>query len=637
MNEDLINDKLQLAKLYFKSKKYQNALSTYTELLELVNLYTPSQLIKLQKLYGLPEQPLIGKLHHPKLSSILDARAATFEKLGDVQKSLNDSERSLLFNPIDLKAYLRIGKNHLKLGDEIKAFRQYQTGYYLITKFLEKHPQAPVNQEYLTKLKSSYGQLNSHLKRKRQDNDKTKRTRKILDPFIYLDYDVIQIILGFLSQSLLLKCHLVCKKWYTTMVSFTHLYRRIELKLRIKHKEFTNGISFFKKVGNEKLSIRINATTSTDFWKVTENIIKLNLCIENLEVFNVLHYREWLQKHDKYAFKFKYGDIRKLKLLLLSSPPLELLFLFNKLEHLELLIMDNQAANMPRFQHQIAYEKCLKQTPTNLESLVLINSNKITNYPPFLLHNLNLTKLIVSNFDFSTIVHEFGSFISHCTNLKYLTLENNRGISLKLFLQNLINYRSDFKLLKFVFREFFIDNSLNLNEFNATDFHNFNELVYLDVYSTSLSNNGLLRFLSFCPGLETLVLGSSNYIHFRNREVNQFIKLNLIELLKKVPNLRSLAIVDLNLDNLSLTHFGRDFKQLQFKLDYLDVSFNQIDGVGLLSLLDYDLGLKYLILDGIHVNSDTLRLIQSKFGIQIKNDFMKTKWRQYGVNSFILP
>ncbi|EGV63091.1 DNA-binding SCF ubiquitin ligase subunit dia2 [Yamadazyma tenuis] len=647
MNEDLVNDKIELAKLYFKSKSYKKALSTYTQLVEHIATYTPANVARVLRAYNLPETPLIGKPHHPRLSSILDARAATYEKLGDVSQSLADSQSSLKVNPLDLKAYLRIGKNYLKMGDEIKAFRNYQCGHYLVSKFLQKHTDYSINRDLLGKLEQAYSKLNSHLKRKRQLQTQLekqlplKKAKKSIDPFDRLELDVLETIFGHLNVANLFSCHLVCKSWYNTLISFVQLYQSISLKPKIKYKEFLNGVNMFNRLKKYSLSWKINQTSLPEFWKIIDSMIKHNFKLKSLEVFNEFNYYDLLLKLDKYGFKFHFKYVENLKLILSACPPSQLMNLFPNLRSMEIILMESQASPPLIIDNKNAFKKLISQEvelESCLEILVLINKNSISNYPPFLSHTVNLRKLIISNFEFNNIQHNFGSFLSNCSNLKYLTLENNRNLSFKIFLQNLINYRSDFKLLKLVFREHAIDSSSNLAEFTISDFHNLSELIYLDLYSISLSNNGLKKFLTCCPLLETLILGASNFIYFKNDSINQFIKLNLLDLLMVLPCLRNLSLIDLNLDNLSMSYFCKDLQKFQTQLDYLDLSFNnKVDGIGLLSLLDYDMKLKQLILDGIQVNADTLSLIQSRYGITVKNDHLKSKWRQYGINSFILP
>lgn len=651
MDDSLINDKLELAKLYFKSKKYHEALQIYDLLVRLLKSLKPSDIIAARLAYNLPDphEPYIGKLHHPKLITALDNRAATYEKLGESLKSVRDSKFILSINPVELKGYLRLGKLYLKLNDLLAAFKNYQLGSYTLLKFREKYPKYPISEALYESFKQNYQHVKSLRKSERSlqghisEQFTVKRQRKCTDPFLYLNQDILYVIFGLLSLKQILSCHLICKNWCTNLRQMIYLYLdKLELKTRIKYKEFLNGVKLFSKVKGNLINLRVNKTANGEFIRIFDNIVKSNFKLRVFENYNLMQFNELILRIDKLKFSCNFRHLNTLKLVLNSNPSVELLNLFPNLQNMELIIMSNQERLNMKLLAQVvnkqAYKKLTipKEQYENLSSMVLISNISANNTFPYIHMTFNLTKLILANFDFLNVQHIFGNFLSYCHNLEILLLENNKNLSFKDFFNNLVNYKSNFRLKKFTFREYLISNSCNLQEFEPSDFENFQDIQSLDIYCCSLSNNGLVKLLKHCTYISTLVLGSSNYIYFKNESIStRFTRLNLYDILSKLPLLKNLTLVDLNLDNLSLSYFEKAFKKLNLRLDSLDVSFNlNINGIGLLSLLS-DRWTSQLTIDGVYINPDTLKLIESR-GIQIQNDHMKTRWRQYGVNSFIL-
>lgn len=651
MDDDLINDKLELAKLYFKSKKYHKALPIYHLLIKLLQSLTVAEIISARVSYNLPDsnKPYIGKLHHPKLITALDSRAATYEKLGDIESSMSDSNTILFMNPVELKGYLRLGKLLLKLNDLSGAYRNYQVGAYTIEKFILKYPDYPMSDSLYESFKHNYQHVRS-LKRSHQSLQtlislqfKPKKQRKSMDPFLYLNQDILYVIFDLLSLKQILSCHLVCKSWYSNLRLMIYLYLdKLELKSRIKYKEFLNGVKLFSKVKANLINLRVNKTANGEFIRIFDSIVKSNFKLRVFENYNLMQFNELILRVDKLKFKCNFRHLNTLKLVLNSNPSVELLNIFPNLHTMELIIMSNQdQANMKLLTQLVNKQAYKKLTIPNdlyekLHSMVLISNSAVNNSLPYINLTFNLTKLILANFDFNNVQHIFGRFLSNCQNLKTLLLENNKNLTLKDFFNNLVNYKSNFRLKNLTFREYLISSSCNLQEFQPSDFHNLQDIETLDLYCCSLSNNGLLKLLKHCTYISTLVLGSSNYIYFKNESIStRFVRLNLHEVLVQLPLLKNLSLIDLNLDNLSLSYFEKDFKRLNIHLDSIDLSFNlNINGIGLLSFLSSRWAARIAI-DGVYINPDTVRLIESR-GTQMKNDHMKTRWRQYGVNSFIL-
>ena len=73
LDQETINDKLNLAILYFKSSDYEKALNLYNQLILQCQSYTIDELKLIRvNIYNLNETPLVGPIVHPKLGSLLD-------------------------------------------------------------------------------------------------------------------------------------------------------------------------------------------------------------------------------------------------------------------------------------------------------------------------------------------------------------------------------------------------------------------------------------------------------------------------------------------------------------------------------------------------------------------------------------
>ena len=169
LDEELIDDKMRLAILYFKAADFERALNLYNELVEMVASILAVEAQKIRKhVYNLAEKPIVGACVHPKLGLILDQRAATHEKLDQFSKALEDSRRIVKLEPISCKGYLRVGKLLLKLKQDVEAYKTYQRGVYIIEKVIKEHL-VSVPEKLFSQLKTQYKLLNKTLKTKRQN------------------------------------------------------------------------------------------------------------------------------------------------------------------------------------------------------------------------------------------------------------------------------------------------------------------------------------------------------------------------------------------------------------------------------------------------------------------------------------
>lgn len=290
--EDAVQEKIQLASHQFRSKNYSVCLSLFDEINTSISSLDRHDILSIRKHYSLPPDPLPGeKLVHPQLATVLDFRAATYEKLSHFDRAMKDANTIIDIKPSDCRGYLRKGKLLLRENKTKEAYQCFQQGRYYVKRAREQLG-VGISDRLLTKLDSEYSRLNEYLKAERvkqgrpgalrktlssqkQSNSLSrelsltysasfprpaiksssfptslqmkldemlplKRTKsnslyerkKIkvissLDPVVVLPTDVIERIFSLLPSRCLLRCHRVCRYWYQSLTSIPDLYKNI--------------------------------------------------------------------------------------------------------------------------------------------------------------------------------------------------------------------------------------------------------------------------------------------------------------------------------------------------------------------------------------------------------------------------
>ncbi|ABN64855.2 predicted protein [Scheffersomyces stipitis CBS 6054] len=561
LDEELIDDKMRLAILYFKAADFERALNLYNELVEMVASISAVEAQKIRKhVYNLAEKPIVGACVHPKLGSILDQRAATHEKLDQFSKALEDSRRIVKLEPISCKGYLRVGKLLLKLKQDVEAYKTYQRGVYIIEKVIKEHS-VSVPEKLFSQLKTQYKSLNKTLKTKRQNKSQesqylsredshesdsslrmnSKRAKRmgsvskpIADPFQHLPLEIIELIFQNLAFKQLLSCHLVNKLWYYNLTKIPNLYcTRVNLKSNITLSEFTHGIRLVKRVAHKSYSQQIkalkmrSAINASQLQKIIEIIInEPNFSIRSLDMFDkYLSFQLLLNKLSKFSWKLNnLSNLEYLRLGVNSSLRYEniILELFKKLKTLYIVILysdmsgpNNQILPTTEKYFNRLHEKSVNNSDDyeSMSNLTLVNHPKLlpgesqvapkfetyNPYPIFLDRSFsNLVELSLVSFDFFNRLPLLGEFFCKCKSLTKLMLENNFNFRMLDLFQMLQNYNPSFRLEKLLFREPKIISTTTMNEFSTDDLPQLNSLQSLDVYGSSLTTKGLMKLLRIC-------------------------------------------------------------------------------------------------------------------------------------------
>jgi len=626
-DQNLIDDKIDLAILYFKTKDYTNALNTYNDVIARLSSIPISVVKQIRLLRRLAPEPLIGSTVHPQLGSMLDQRAATYEKLNMVDRALKDASRLVQVEPLNCKGYLRKCKILLALGREIEAFKLFQSGIYIIEKVQKEHGIQPLAKLY-DLLKLQYSNLNRRLKQKRAQSSETtsgvsnglqrrlnemlplkrnlqssstnKKIRRSVDPFEYLPAELISIIFSSLPIKHVLNCHCVSRKWYKTLTTIPQLYENFHCKRKVSLTEFKNGGLLMKRIvqnsyRKEIKSMRITETpTLVHLNKILEMIIcEPAFAIKSLDICDrFLTFQLILNKFSKFNWKLNnFQNLHTLKLGINSSLRYEnLIFcLFKKLTHLQVITYfpelsgqynDNLPLNDKLFKR---YNSQTNKRIESMEVLTVINHHKlvqqemqiaanISSYNPFPLYLdydfPNLTELKIVSFDFFNRLPMFGEFLLKTPLLKKLTLENNCNFCMMDMLQLLKNYNPGFILEEFGFRDKIVETPLNLNEFTTSDLKHLQSLKTLDLTGSSLTTKGFKKFITLCNkngNLRKLYIGESSNLYF---PMDMFVRnrkiIRLYDILVTLPQLTHLYLNGLELDNYTMKQFWADLQKLTY-------------------------------------------------------------------------
>ncbi|SCU85317.1 LAME_0D00914g1_1 [Lachancea meyersii CBS 8951] len=682
-DEDTIEKALELGTLYFKNEDFKNAQSLFTKALKLALSYDESSLEKIRTSHGLSSRPLpgMGDLVHPRLVKLLDNRAAAWEKMGDLQKALKDSQRCIRFEPFNLKCYLRRGKILQKLGSHQEALENYHEGLRKM-KEMENRWHLDSSTKLVDLVKYQISLINSRIK-PQVSLPKTKRVyvqppkeasnspavkftkvhlvRGKLDIVGQCPLEILKVILSKLETKQLVRCLMVCKVWLARICMLPEVFSRFDIS-SCNHRAIVAFQNFVNKIYRDQMGSRIDSLRFSSSALSVESR-SLTTLIQNLEPRV-----KTLMLHSKTT------DFEQLTLALSKNLPLatsleglslscdyrgsasgflDHLFVssVSNVRHLDLVFLSSTAnkgsINIPK--GTIANESLSLQ---KLKSFKLIcDLRKMS--PFFPLKSLllsdsfqRLEKLYICGATFD-VTMKF-DWLCHVKNLKELWLENNKNAYLEDFVRALI-YVPVFPLLKkLTFREHRIANqALNLRQYpqlmeNTILIGNVNTLEHLDLMSTSIGALGLLSILSLFAfdKLEKLNIGDCPYIHFQRGNDNGYMDIK--RLLQSIPHIEELLLPQsVGLDDHCLKLFSQNVKYVK-KLRKLDLSFNMsLTGVSIYELLRA-LRDEFVVLDKLEIDgcpsimeSTANALKQSSMVKDLSCSYEKLAWRVYGANSLV--
>lgn len=710
-----IDETIQQAIGLFKDGKFIEALSVYNRLEKYCKQFSEEELRRIRiKEFGLAAEPILGPIVHPRIGSILDQKAATFEKLKEYQLALFNGRQVIKYEPLSCKGYLRTSKVLIKLGHEDEALKCLQRGCYTIDRSVQKFGiEVPLN--LYRNMKSQLRSLSHSLKMEKEKTSlekattvglarrldelipveqassvsqpKLKKGKFSTDPFMYLPLELIEQVFKNLPLLQILRCLSVSSSWYNSLIRIPSLLvSNVYFRSNLNFSEFNNAFNFIRKVTNQTGSkvVEVMRLRSTANPNHLGRIIEVLLQDQNVKYkgFDILnkHFSWELMIHKLYKNNWRFSNFsnsRYWRMGINSSFKYEhlLLKLARELKQLEVIVLDCQSSDKNRnlLPNNSKFQELVKQKATSYESMEILT---LVNHPEFLkdtvLHNdneempirppfldikfPNLTSLTVVSYDFTNRQLQFQDFLASIKTLREIYLENNVLISIKHFLQDLILTKPHFRLQKLVLRERDIRSPTHLNEISDFLIPAINSVSYVDIYSSSLTIKGLMKFLqivNYENNLRYLNIGNSNYIYFKNDRIGISLapKISLYQIISIANKLEELHVHEMELDNSSMKFFHDDIRNVwgltQTPLKSLNLSFcRNVEGIGLMNLFAFKYNNKVesnghfkldtLILDGLDLNVDTLKLLKKKGYVnKVQNDSMKTRWKQYGVNTLV--
>ncbi|SCU77535.1 LADA_0A00958g1_1 [Lachancea dasiensis] len=683
---DPVEKALELGAVYFKNEDFHSALNLFTKALKLALSYDQETLEKIRISHGLSERPVpgMGELVHARLVKLLDNRAATWEKLGNLAKALKDANRAVRYEPFNLKCYLRRGKVLQKLGKDQEALENYDSGLSKVHEMETQWYTTPPAR-LVGLLKGQKTLVKERMKPAVPLQDEKPRAKRvpILPPkesflertknhkrgsSIKLDIvgqcplEMLKGILLNLDTNQLIHCMKVSKIWHARICMLPEVFRKFDLS-PCSTRAISSFLEFINVIyrGNQRGLIEMikysSSSSSVDARTISSLIRKLKprlrTLILNSKTIDFEQLTVCLAANRKLV-----ASLEELSLCVdfrtNRAGQLDCLFLesFSNVRKLELIFPGCAGPSRGNFLSEPRPLNVQYHNLKNLETFKLICDLKLmgASFPLKSLFSLGdlpqLTKVYICgvSFDYAT---DF-EWLKKMPNLRELWLENNRNIFLDDFLRALV-YQPLFRnLTKLTLREHRVSNqAVNLIQYpdlleNATFIENIKSLVSLDLMCTSIGSRGLLKLLSLfaTDQLKKLNIGDCPYIHFQRGEGNGFM--NIKDLILLIPHVEELLLhQSVALDDHTIKEFSRHVKNLK-KLRKLDLSFNvALTGVSIYELLrafkEEFMILQKVVVDGCPsiMERTATALKQGDLVREFSCMYDKDSWKVYGVNTLV--
>ncbi|KAF2233827.1 hypothetical protein EV356DRAFT_533366 [Viridothelium virens] len=148
-------------------------------------------------------------------ASLFDNRAATYERLGELQSALRDAQTTIRRHRKDITGYLRAGRVLQKMDDPEMALKIYSYGLGKVS---------ISNSDDYKLLSSVHGKLSRQLS-----------PPKAHDPFTLLPVEVAEMILHHLRFEQIVRCLRVSRPWNAFLVSRPYLWTHLDLSRAKRH------------------------------------------------------------------------------------------------------------------------------------------------------------------------------------------------------------------------------------------------------------------------------------------------------------------------------------------------------------------------------------------------------------------
>ncbi|CCH43011.1 hypothetical protein BN7_2558 [Wickerhamomyces ciferrii] len=705
--EDVVGKALEIGNKQFKLRKYEDAIKLYTKALQVAHALDQKTIIKLRVAQKLKPRPAYlkdgDKVNHPKLTTILDSRAAAYEKTDNLRLALDDSVKAVSFEPYNAKGYIRTGKILIMMKKDKKAFDTFTKGIERINRGIEKfgiqvNPnmlqylkeqkqklenkldqankqsksnttspieiktarkmlEDPISSQDRKRLKKSPSASTSTLSQSQnQSNLQSQEERKQLDPLIWLPLELTTEVFSLLNLKDIIRSFTVSRLWCETLSRSPLLLNDIVIPRFATLKHVQSCFELLTKSRRSSSIKSLNSLQMRSIRRMDERQI-MNIVLNKSPLiytgslnFNFLDITteqlvECLQGNRSSLKRLE--RLKNLRITCVMIPKAEekLLDLLPHLESLEI----TRAPDNNRPSSFKKYDIIL-QRYKNLKTLTLVGDLK-QKYPSIPFSNLfttrvslipNLTSLTIVGYDFNTLnnTNVGFNFLQNVPNVQSLVFENNDNFNLATFLKShdLLEFKN---LRKLAIREKevrYSEHLLNIDSFYL--YKIFGKLKILDLTGSSISFQGLGKILRVCGNsLIQLSIGYCQNIIFKKGPFRVHINggfFDFDDFFEWCPNLQVLYLNQAtDFGDYAITQMVSALKEKKVvrHMKLLDLSFNEASGYKLLELLQY-LTPQNLYLHGMDINAGTLKLMNTKFGINVESRIDKASWREFGLNSY---
>ncbi|ODV94764.1 hypothetical protein PACTADRAFT_34518 [Pachysolen tannophilus NRRL Y-2460] len=495
---DVLGKAIDLGINHFMQQNYHKALKIFSKAISLAESYDEDEIIKLRKTLKLPQKWSSCKIIHPKLGSLLDHRAATYERLNDLTNSFKDCEKLIELEPFGCKGYLRMSKIFMRQGKQTKAYAVLVKGIKRVNYGIEKY-NIPVSGKLLEALRRQKEAIGEDIKKDRivkqienKVEDKllvvpTKRKLTTLsdmisdqltkkqspaviyfskDPLEKLPLELIRKIFKYLPFQSISSCVLVSKIWYEIITSFPELFEDIQLKRQISASAFKKLYKILSKSSQNRTFKRINRLKIYPKRQEEKSILNTLMNFTKLQILNLEIYLSDINLRDLFLMiresklaRFNFSNLETLRLEIPLLLEFEEFFidLLPKLSVFEIVISEitkiknqSDAKKISDNLKTLKDEEDRKLLYKNLKCLsIVMNPSFSTNVKklPFERYFLdkklpNLETLTIAGFNFKNFNQEFvKSFIQNLSNLKHLVLEHNDGLTIQDLILNFSKWK----------------------------------------------------------------------------------------------------------------------------------------------------------------------------------------------------
>lgn len=673
-NDNIVQRVLALAAAQFQRTNYKACLRLYTQAISYAQSLDQQSVQRLRRRYALTERPSYSStscvLNHPRLVAMLDSRAATLTKLNRLGDALKDAEMAVKVEPFNAKGYIRCGKLFQLMGNDDEALQVYVRAMKMLEVGRDTF-KIKVNDALYTVLRQNRDLIRQKLNpfepppRKRIKTTattiaRTARTaaiKKSLDPLDYLPLELINTVLSTVPLKSALRCRQISSRW-NELVPKLQLFNNLKLSPYVGFKEVSNCfrlVHISKKDTHIKRIQRlvIPSMGITDEVRILKHILSSEIQVmDTLDLSlvdtNMQQLIEILLQGNHHNATQHLKNIR-ISCMLIPRYEERLLQLMPNLQNITIVSSNSKK--------QLALPRT-HTPPTlqfiNLRQLTLIGDLK-RKHPLIPFESLfmkdasnqipHVTSLIIVGFDFSHLNSQNGTynFLQHFSQVRTLVFENNATFTLRTLLKSHDSVKLP-HLKKFVFREpevKYIEGLQLYHEDYLTNF--FGQLQILDLTGSCISYPGLLKLLTVCgSALKHLSIGFCSNILFQRNRFTQVIPpggyFNFEQIGTLAPLLESLYLnQSTDLGDLALDQFTSAISLRGHfrKLTMLDLSFNNdINGYKLLDLLKALGSLSMLVLHGMDIRPETIKVIEQRYCGRVQSRLDKQYWREYGVNSY---